>query len=440
MNQGQKRPGPQLSPKERLRVETIRRTAARELRQRDAAAELGLSTRHIKRLAARFREEGEAGLASRLRGRRSNRAFPESLKRQALELVRERYPDFGPTFASEKLAEEHDIRLSPSTLRNWMTAAGLWAPKRRRAARVHQPRPRRPRLGELVQVDGSPHDWLEGRSDPCTLIVCIDDATGRLLALRFAPAETTQAYMETLGGYLREHGRPVALYPDRHSIFRTARKDGAEEPTQLARALKTLDIELINARTPQAKGRVERANQTLQDRLVKELRLAGISDLAAANRFLPGFIKKHNARFAVAPASAEDAHRRVLHSAAELRLILAMHCQRVLSRSLACKYRNRVYLVQTKGAGYQLRGARITVCETPDGEVILLRKGKPLLYRLLAEGEPPPPLADEKGIGQAVREAMRQQAKRPRWKPAPDHPWRRLAIAGGRQRIAATGT
>lgn len=420
---------PQLSQKEQDRVEAIKKAAARELKQREAAVQLGLSVRHVKRLVARFRAEGEAGLASRLRGRRSNRAFSEEAKRQVLDLVREHYPDFGPTFASEMLAERHGIHLSPSTLRNWMTDAGLWHPKRRRAGRVHQPRPRRDYLGELVQIDGSPHDWFEGRAEPCTLIVFIDDATSRLLALRFVPAETTFAYMETLAQQLNAHGRPVAVYSDRHSIFRTTRKDGCAEPTQFARALKTLDIELITASTPQAKGRVERANQTLQDRLVKQLRLENISDPEAANRYLPGFIERYNARFAVQPASDVDVHRSVLHSDADLQLILTLHHRRRLSRNLVCKFNNRSYLVQTRGRGYTLRHAMITVCETATGEVTLLYKGKTLPYRLLAEGEPLPPMADEKSIPQVVKQAKKQQASRPTWKPAPDHPWRRPVVA-----------
>lgn len=419
---------PALSPKEQGRVEAIRKAAAREIRQREAAALLALSVRQVKRLVARFRQEGEAGLASRLRGRRSNRAFPEETKRKALELVRERYPDFGPTFASEMLAERHGIRLSSATLRNWMAEAGLWRPKRRRGARVHQPRQRRDCLGELVQIDGSPHDWFEGRADPCDLIVFIDDATSRLLALRLVPAETTFAYMETLAQQLREHGRPVAVYSDRHSIFRTTRKDRDGEPTQFARALKTLDIKLITASTPQAKGRVERANQTLQDRLVKELRLEGISDLEAANRYLPGFIERYNARFAVPPASSEDAHRAPLHSDAELRLILSLHHRRTLDRNLVCQFSNRLCLVQARGRSRRLRGARVTVCEESCGKITLLHQGKALPWKTLAEGEPPPPLADEKGVGRLVREAKREQARRRDWKPAPDHPWRRQAI------------
>ncbi len=220
---------------------------------------------------------------------------------QVARLIRTQYGDFGPTLAAEKLHERHEHRLSAETLRQWMIADGLWQPKSRKRARIHPRRPRRPCRGELVQIDGSPHDWFEGRGPRCTLIVFIDDAAGELMALRFAPAETTWAYMQTLQAYLNQHGRPVALYSDKHSIFRINHPEHEGELTQFSRALKTLDIAPIHANTPQAKGRVERANQTLQDRLVKEMRLRAISDIDTANTFLPAFIEHYNQRFAVAP-------------------------------------------------------------------------------------------------------------------------------------------
>ena len=242
---------------------------------------------------------GAEGLVSGHRGKTSGNARSSSMRQAVLSLVRERYRDFGPTLASEKLLELHGESISREALRRWMIADGLWQSKPRRKARIHPRRPRRPGFGELVQIDGSPHDWFEGRAEPCTLIVFIDDATSRLLALRFVPAETTQAYMETLAEYLDQHGRPVALYSDKHSIFRVNHPQREGELTQFSRALKTLDIQSIHAHTPQAKGRVEKANQTLQDRLVKEMRLQGICDQDTANAFVPTFIRQYNARFAV---------------------------------------------------------------------------------------------------------------------------------------------
>lgn len=416
-----------MSHKELDRLEIIQAVAGKQLKQLEAARQSGLSVRQIKRLVRRYRDEGAAGLVSRRRGRRANNAFADGVRQAVMALVRDHYADFGPTLACEKLAERHDHSLSVETLRQWMIADGLWEPKRRKRARIHQRRPRRPCLGELVQIDGSPHDWFEGRGPRCTLIVFIDDATGRLMALRFAPAETTRAYMETLAQYLEQHGRPVALYSDKHSIFRVNHPDREGDLTQFSRALKTLDIVPIHANSPQAKGRVERANQTLQDRLAKELRLRGIDDLKTANAFLPEFMADYNARFAVAPQSPVDAHRPVLHSVEERALILCPHHTRKLSKNLSFQFNNREYQVQGQGQGYRLRGAAVTVCQSFDGTVTLLHQGRHLPYRLLAEGEPPIPLDDEKSLHHTVDQAKAKQAAKPAWKPAPDHPWKRMA-------------
>lgn len=415
-----------MSHKEVDRLEVIQAVAGRRLRQREAARQLGLSIRQVKRLVARYRAEGASGLVSRHRGRRPGNAISAAIRQEILEIVQTHYADFGPTLACEKLAERHGHKVSAETLRQWMIADGLWQPKRRRQARIHQRRPRRPCRGELVQIDGSPHDWFEGRGPRCTLIVFIDDATSELMALSFFPAETTQAYMETLEGYLQQHGRPVALYSDKHSIFRVNHPEHEGELTQFTRALKTLDIEPIHANSPQAKGRVERANQTLQDRLVKELRLRGISDLDAANAFLPEFVQDYNARFAIEPQSPVDAHRPVLYSADELSLILCLHHTRKLSKNLCLQFNNREYQLQGQGKGYRLRGATLTLCEAFDGTVILLHKGQVMPYRVLAEGEPPIPLDDEKSLHHTVGQAKAKQTARPAYKPAPDHPWKRM--------------
>ena len=411
------------------RLEVLQQVISRTVRQQEAAQQLGLSVRQVRRLMIRFREEGAAGLVSRHLGRRPGNALSEAVRQEVLGLVRSHYADFGPTLAVEKLSERHGYRLSAETLRQWMMTEGLWKAKTRKSAQIHQRRPRRPCRGELVQIDGSPHDWFEGRGARCTLIVFIDDATSELLALRFAPAETTQAYMEILRSYLSEHGRPVALYSDKHGIFRVNHPERQGELTQFTRALKTLDIAPIHANTPQAKGRVERANQTLQDRLVKELRLAGISDIDAANAFLPSFIKEYNARFAVAPQNATDAHRPVLHDALELDLIFSLQSHRKLSKNLTLQYKNREYQLTGQGKGYRLRGAQITVCEAFDGTVTLLYQGKALPYRILTEGEPPIPIDDEKSIHATVEQAKTIQLHRKTYKPAPDHPWRRSAIS-----------
>lgn len=415
-----------MSGREADRIAVVRKVVSKRLLQREAAIQLGLSVRQVKRLVRAYRDTGDAGLVSRRRGRRPNNALDAALRREVLGWVRKRYADFGPTLACEKLTEVHGYRLSVETLRQWMIAEGLWKAKSRRRARIHQRRVRRACFGELVQLDGSPHAWFEGRGARCTLIVFIDDATSRLMHLRFVEAETTQAYMEALGVYLGRYGRPVALYSDRHSIFRINHGRQENKVTQFTRAVKTLDIEPIQANSPQAKGRVERANQTLQDRLVKELRLAGIDGMEQGNAFLPAFMADYNRRFAVAPKSAEDAHRAVLHEAGELDLILRRHAQRKLSKNLTFQYRNREYQITGQGKGYRLRGASVTVCDAFGGEVSVLCKGRPLTFRVLAEGEAPVALDDEKSVQHTVDEAKARQRAQPRYKPAADHPFNRM--------------
>lgn len=416
-----------MSHQEIDRVALLQSLLSKQLRQREVAERLGLSVRQVKRLVARYRAEGAAGLVSRQRGRQPNNAIPEATRVAVMDLVRSRYADFGPTLAREKLVEQHGFRLSVETLRQWMVAEALWVPKGRKRAAIHQRRPRRPCFGELIQIDGSPHDWFEDRGPRCTLLVFIDDATSCLMALRFVPAESTHAYLETLKEYLSTYGRPVALYSDKHSVFRVNRPDQEGTPTQFTRALQTLDIQAIHANTPQAKGRVERANQTLQDRLVKELRLRGISDSATANAFLPEFIADYNARFATPPQQPQDAHRPLLHSTEDLALILSVQHTRKLSKNLTFQFKNREYQLVGYGNGYRLRGALVTVCEASDGTVTLLHQGQPLAYRLLTEGEPLIPLEDEKSLHLRVDQAQLEQAQRSTWKPAPDHPWRRYA-------------
>jgi hypothetical protein len=423
------------------RLKVIEAVTDRRLTQAEAGRQLGLTTRQVKRLVAAYRAQGAAGLVSRRIGQPSNRRLKEPLREAIRALLVDRYPDFGPTLAQEKLAERHQIEVSVETIRQLQVELGLWRPKRRKAARAHQLRERRGRFGELIQIDGSPHDWFEGRGPRCTLIVFIDDASGRLVQLAFASSETTAVYMRVLRRHLEQYGRPAALYSDRHSIFRISQVEPANgaTTTQFGRALAELEIEAIHARTPQAKGRVERANQTLQDRLVKELRLRGINDLAGANAYLPAFMADFNSRFAVAPSSAEDAHRPLLHRARELDLLLAEQEERTLSKNLIVQYHNVAYQLQHPGPGYRLRGAKVTVCALADGEVVLLREGRELPYTTYRKGERPPPVEDEKTLNERVDAALEKQ-QRQRAKPAPDHPWRQAgAMAAARTATSSAG-
>jgi len=300
-----------MTMREADRLKTIQAVVDRMLRVGQAAQRLGMSRRQIERLVSRYLDDGPSGLVSRKRGRPSNNQLAPGVAERAVRLIRERYADFGPTLAAEKLKECHGVVLSKETVRALMVATGLWTPRKQRAPKIHQPRNRRSCLGELVQIDGSDHKWFEDREVRCTLLVFIDDATSRLMQLHFVPTESSFAYFEATRSYLERHGKPVAFYSDKASIFRTLREstDFGRGATQYGRALFELNIDIMCANTSQAKGRVERANLTLQDRLVKELRLRGISTREAANAFAPHFIADFNARFAKPARRDFDAHR-----------------------------------------------------------------------------------------------------------------------------------
>ena len=291
-----------MSAKELDRLEVLRRVLERRRTQAQAAEQLGLGVRQIERLCRRLRSEGPRGLVSRKRGQPSNRKLPDALRRRALDLVQSRYSDFGPTLAAEKLEAVHDVVVSVETLRRWMIDAELWVPRAQRR-RVHQPRSRRSCLGELIQIDGCDHEWFEERAPRCTLLVYVDDATSRLMEMRFVPSESTFSYFEATKAYLERHGKPVAFYSDQASIFRVNAPEErrTEGVTQFNRALSELNIDIICASTPQAKGRVERAHLTLQDRLVKELRLRDLSSIEAANAYAPAFMADYNERFGKEP-------------------------------------------------------------------------------------------------------------------------------------------
>lgn len=415
----------QMSRRELDRKRLLDRIVDRLLAQKEAARQMGLSTRQVRRLQRRYEAQGAAGLVSRRRGKPSNRKLAEALKSRVLDLVRDRYTDFGPTLANEKLAQVHRVRISAETLRLWMIEAKLWHGKVRRRARPHPMRERRPRFGELVQIDGSPHDWFEGRAPSCSLILFVDDASSRVLAALFVPVEATEAYMETLRSYIGKYGRPVALYADKHSIFYISDKEKLEEGelTQFARVAKTLDIELIAAHSPQAKGRVERMFQVFQDRVIKEMRLAGVSSIQQGNAFLAGYLPVFNRRFAKRPRLPENAHRPVLHEPQDLDLIFSVHYQRTLSKNLSLQFKKVLYNIQTERIGYAMRGAKVTVCEAFNGTITLLRNGKPLPYSSLRLGHAREAVEDSKTVNSRVDRAITLQRRKPKWKPAPDHPW-----------------
>ena len=363
-------------------------------------------------------------------GEQASRATVESAARRGgeatiVERVGDRYADFGPTLAAEYLRGE-GLRVSKETLRGWMTEVGWWRPAQGRRQRLHPPRPRRPRWGELIQIDGSPHDWFEGRRARCTLLAFIDDATSRVMAARFVPVECAQAYLDALRIYVAAYGAPAALYSDRHGIF-TKHDPEDGEPTQFQRAIRELGIAGIQALTPQAKGRVERLFQTLQDRLVKALRLAGIGDIDAANVFLPRYLEGHNARFAVTPADPADAHSPYTGTGEALARICALHHRRTLSKDLVLSFHRQRYILQTAGAPrYALRGQHVTVVQYPNGRRIELLHGPDILpFKVFDPAKPLSPPVDAKTLNASVDGIVAQRAPTPpRPKPPADHPWR----------------
>jgi len=371
-----------MSERELSRVEVLSRVVEGRMSVAHAAEVLGLSPRQVQRLLKVFRVEGAPALRHKARGRPSNNRIRDGVRDLALALVREGYADFGPTLAAEMLAERHGLKVSRETLRKWMTEDGLWLSRRQRRT-FHQPRLRRERLGELVQIDGSEHRWFEDRGPACTLLVFIDDATSRLMQMRFVPAESTFAYFEALEGYLREHGRPVAFYSDKHSIFRVAKAEAASGHgmTQFGRALAETNVEILCANSSQAKGRVERANRTLQDRLVKEMRLEGISDMAAANAFLPAFMARHNLRFAKAPARPNDLHRPLVDGSDRLQDILCWRDQRYVGQQLTFSYERKRIMLEETEVSRGLVGKYVETYVFPDGRLEVRWKGLSLPYR-----------------------------------------------------------
>lgn len=406
-----------MSKRELTRLEAMQRVQDKRLTQKEAARMLKLSVRQIKRLYRGYKAQGAVGLVSQRRGKPSNNRLDPETKQSAIDLIYKHYRDFGPTLAHEKLREKHRLRLSRESVRRIMIAEGLWKPKKAKQPSAHQMRERRACIGELVQIDGSDHAWFEGRGPKCTLLVYIDDATSQLGELWFVPEETTFAYFAATRHYVERYGKPVAFYSDKHSIFRVnqPRPLGTTTGlTQFGRAMEELDIQIICANTPQAKGRIERANQTLQDRLVKELRLRGISDIDRANAYLPEFRADYNRRFAVTPRSIHDAHRPLLKSD-NLDLILTHQKTGTLTKNLTVQSNKVIYQIQSKRPGYALRNAKVTVCENAKGEVTILYKNKPLSYTIYYKSSPQAEVVDSKTLDRQIR------TPKP---PAPDHPWR----------------
>jgi hypothetical protein len=413
-----------MSQRERDVLKVMQPVLDGQRTQAEAARLLKRSIRQVRRIQQKLEAGGDAALVHGLRGKPSNHRHEPALRQKVLKAYRARYPDFGPTLACEKLADE-GLHVGVETLRRWLLAEGLW--ERRRHRDPHRSRrPRRSCFGELVQMDASIHDWLEGRGEEVVLITMIDDATSRVMA-RFYPAGTVESHMDLLERWLRKHGRPLALYTDRHSIFEPHEKGqplaDPDATTQFSRALKELDIELIRAHSPQAKGRVERSFGTAQDRWVKELRLAKARTCEAANRVLERLVPDHNRRFAKAASKPTDAHRR-LGASHRLESILSLQHERVVANDYVVRWANRFYqLLPPVYPGE--RGGRVVIEERRDGTMAIRFGKRELPYQEVVAtrrggaGEP----ASKKTGGQPTRPASRP------FKPPADHPWRKRVVS-----------
>jgi len=405
-----------MSRKELNRLEVMQKLSEKRMSQKEAGTILALSLRHIKRLLRVYRKLGAAGLVSKHRGRKGNNRLAEEVKRKALNLLKTKYKGFGPTLAHEKLVEKEKLKLSDESVRKLMIDEDLWEPRKAKKVVTHQLRERRACFGELIQIDGSPYDWFEGRAEPCVLLVFIDDATGKVVQLRFVESESFFSYAQAAEDYFRRCGKPVAFYSDKHGIFRVnVPSTGSRAAlTQFGRAMLELDIQIICANTPQAKGRVERVNQTLQDRLVKEMRLRGIANMADGNAYLPEFMADLNQRFAVEPRSSVNAHR-LLTAKDDLARILTCQETRTLSKNLTLQFEKVVYQIQTQRPTYSMRQALVTVCKDAQRNLTLLYKGKSLPYTIFHKQAQQAEVLPSKNVNHLL----------PPHKPAPDHPWRR---------------
>jgi hypothetical protein len=404
-----------MSMRELDRLKCIQGLIDGQLKQTAVAARLGLTTRQVRRLVRRYEQQGPIGLISRLRDRPSNRRLKSDAAEYAFGILRSTYADFGPTLAAEKLRERHGVDLAVETVRSLMVAGGLWVPRRLRAPKIQQPRSRRACLGELVQIDGCDHRWFEDRAPACTALVYVDDATSRLMVVLFVGVESTFAYFEATHQYLKHYGKPLAFYSDKASVFRVNKQSAAagKGHTQFGRALYELNIDGMCANTPAAKGRVERAHQTLQDRLVKELRLQRISTVDGANEFMPTFIDDYNRRFGKLARDRHDAHRAVRKDE-DLDAIFAWREYRKVTDSLTLRYERKMYLLEDTPDNRRHIGKYIEVFQFPDGRIEIRVAGVSLPYSTynkigtIDHGA----IVDNKRLSQVLRTAQIVQAQR----------------------------
>ncbi|MGH7207972.1 MAG: ISNCY family transposase [Nitrospiraceae bacterium] len=416
-----------MSVKELRRVHVIRQAMEKKITQVKAGALVGLTARHVRRLIQRVRREGDRGLVHRGRGQPSNRRIAEGVKAKVLKLYEKRYGDFGPTLAAEKLAERHGITISDETVRRWLQERGIDHFRRRK--RPHRAwRERKAHVGELIQMDGSHHDWFEGRGPWCVLMASIDDASSRVFA-RFYEYEGTIPAMDSFHRYVTRYGIPLAVYADKHTTYRSPVEPtmeeqlaGAEPTSQFGRALGELGVELIPVHSPQAKGRIERLFHTFQDRVIKEMRLARVATLDEANRFLEAYLPLYNRRFAVQPAQTTDLHR-PRPAGCDLDRILCLKTTRCLRKDFTLAYQGRLYQIHD-----HLRATHVQVEERIDGTMRITHHGRALDAHVITS--------------RPVKAAEVNPVHLPRRPvtPRPDHPWRKRLLPERGQYTAAART
>ena len=414
-----------MSAKERVRLEIVSRVNRKIISVVKAADLAGVCERQMHRICRRYSKDGDGGLVHRGRGKPSNRRTSDATRGQIIRIYQEKYSDFGPMFACEKLATDGH-KISPDTLTTILKSAGLWQSRRKRGKHRSR-RERRNNFGSMLQMDGSTHDWFEGREDKCVLMVIVDDATGRVY-IRFYLRENLEAAFDIFSRWTRLHGLPGALYVDRAAMYRPEREaTGAEllagenPVTQFGRAMKQLEVELILANSPQAKGRVERANGVFQDRLVKELRLAKISNIAEANSFLEEiYLEIHNEKYAVDAANEADAHRAV---ASDIRLeeILCEQENRVVGKDWCVRWKNQFFQIDRQHQALNLPAHAITIIEKENGLILLKHKNQLLQHTpIIARPKLKPPKPQIKN--------------NKKWKPTASHPWNKIPICPGSHR------
>jgi len=399
-----------MSKKELDRYAVLQQVQSKKLTQVEAARLLELSERQVRNLLVNLRQGGPQGIISKHRGKQGNHRKPAEFKQSVLALVREKYEDCGPTFVQEKLEEWHNLKLSEETLRLWMIEHHLWVPRSKKK-KIYLPRKRRPCFGELIQADGSPEHWFGDDEPEANATVFIDDATSILTAVVFSATETLDGYFTALREHLGKYGRPRAFYTDHSSIFETSKGNGI---TQMQRALQELDIELILANSPQAKGRVERAHRTLQDRLIKELRLRGIKTIEEANVYAKEFVLEYNKKFSKKPMKDFDAHRPL--DGYDLDRVLSHREVRTLLSDCTFQFNNKFFIAQGISEVRRAKGRKIEVRVTQNGAMRVFMGDKELQVTLLEEMPSPVILSRKEVLSWKPRGCQHQ----------PDsHPWKR---------------